>query len=228
MTAPRHSAPAELAPRRLGSRPGLRSDAPGLVTPTPRARGSPLRPSIETPLDRLGGRRRLLEAFAVASATCRRTPPSDRLYPHGHARTNAVFAADAARPTLAEILAAHGYDTAAFVSSFALDARFGLNRGFAIYDDEMVHTGEARIGFSERRGDGTTERAIAWLRTPRDRPYFLWVHYYDPHAKFDPPEPYASRSANRYDGEIAFMDAQLGRLLDAAEAASSVAIRSSS
>ncbi|MDH5307752.1 MAG: sulfatase-like hydrolase/transferase, partial [Myxococcales bacterium] len=163
--------------------------------------------------------------FSRAVATASATLPAHAsiltgLYPHGHgARANAVFVADSTRPTLAEILAAHGYDTAAFVSSFALDARFGLDRGFAVYDDEMRRTG-ASLSFSERRGDETTERAVAWLRSPRARPYFLWVHYYDPHASYDPPEPYASRCANPYDGEIAFMDAQLGRLLDAVDAAS--------
>ena len=220
--------PAELAPAAdLGVPPGAAAGRDVVLvtldTTRPDRLGLYGNDAIETPtLDRLG---REGVVFSKAVATAPSTLPAHTsiltgLYPHGHgARANSVFGVDATRPTLAEVLAAHGYDTAAFVSSFALDARFGLDRGFASYDDEMVHPSKF-IGFAERRGDETTERAIAWLRSPRARPYFLWVHYYDAHAGYDPPEPYASRSANRYDGEIAFMDAQLGRLLDAAEAAS--------
>jgi arylsulfatase A-like enzyme len=220
--------PAELAPARdLGVPPGAAAGRDLVLVTLDTTRADRLglygNDAIETPtLDRLG---REGVVFSKAVATAPSTLPAHAsiltgLYPHGHgARANSVFAVDATRPTLAEILAAHGYDTAAFVSSFALDARFGLDRGFAAYDDEMGRPA-AFIGFSERSGDETTERAIAWLRSPRARPYFLWVHYYDAHARYDPPEPYASRSANPYDGEIAFVDAQLGRLLDAAEAAS--------
>jgi len=178
--------------------------------------------TIETPtLDRLG---REGVVFSEAVAVVPATLPAHAsiltgLYPYGHgARANGVFTADVKHPTLAEILAAHGYDTAAFVSSFALDAQFGLARGFGVYDDKMYRRRNS-IGFSERRADETTERAVGWLKRPPKEPFFLWVHYYDPHTKYDPPEPYASRSANPYDGEISFMDAQLGRLLEAAKAA---------
>ena len=220
--------PAELAPAAdLGVPPGAAAGRDVVLvtldTTRPDRLGLYGNDAIETPtLDRLG---REGVVFSKAVATAASTLPAHAsiltgLYPHGHgARANSIFKVDATRPTLAEVLAAHGYDTAAFVSSFALDARFGLDRGFASYDDEMAHPSKF-IGFAERRGDETTERAIAWLRSPRARPYFLWVHYYDAHTGYDPPEPYASRSANPYDGEIAFMDAQLGRLLDAAEAAS--------
>jgi len=220
--------PAELAPAPdLGVPPGAAAGRDVVLvtldTTRPDRLGLYGNQAIETPtLDRLG---REGVVFSKAVATAPVTLPAHAsiltgLYPYGHgARANGVFAADATPPTLAEILAAHGYDTAAFVSSFALDSRFGLDRGFAIYDDKMLRTGGS-IGFSERRADETTERAIAWLRSPRTRPYFLWVHYYDPHTKYDPPEPYASQSTNKYDGEIAYMDAQLGQLLDAAKAAS--------
>ncbi len=179
--------------------------------------------AIETPiLERLG---RDGVVFSKAVAVAPATLPAHAslltgLYPFGHgARANGVFSLGAAHPTLAGILAAHGYDTAAFVSSFAIDSRFGLDRGFALYDDEMDKGSGSAIGFSERRGDRTTDRAIAWLRGPHTRPYFLWVHYYDPHAPYEPPEPYATRSENPYDGEIAFMDAQIGRVLEAAKTA---------
>ena len=179
--------------------------------------------AIETPvLERLG---REGAVFSRAVAVTPATLPSHAsvltgLYPFANgARANGVFVLDATRPTLASILAERGYDTAAFVSAFAINARFGLDRGFSVYDDEMDEGSGSAIGFSERRGDRTTDRAIAWLSRPHERPYFLWVHYYDPHAPYEPPEPYASQSSNPYDGEIAFMDAQIGRVLEAAEAA---------
>ena len=74
------------------------------------------------------------------------------------------------------------------------------------------------MGFAERRGDETTQRAIQWLEGPHRRPFFLWVHYYDAHAPYDPPAPFAGRYAQPYDGEIAFVDEQVGRLLKAVEA----------
>lgn len=117
-------------------------------------------------------------------------------------------------PLLAERLAALGYATAAFVSGFPLDARFGLARGFAVYDDETT------LRETERRADETTDRALAWLAAaPADRPLFLWVHYYDPHEPYAPPAPWAERyAAAPYLGEVAFMDAELGRLVAAFEA----------
>ena len=104
-----------------------------------------------------------------------------------------------------------GYSTAAFVSGFPLDSRFGLGRGFDHYDDDF---GE---GLSERRAGATTDRALAVLRRRSARPLFLWVHYYDPHDPYDPPEPFRSELRDPYLGEIAFMDRELGRLVEAFE-----------
>ncbi|HEV2495065.1 MAG TPA: sulfatase-like hydrolase/transferase [Terriglobia bacterium] len=118
-------------------------------------------------------------------------------------------------PTLAEILRKDGYSTAAFVSSFVLNSMWGLNRGFDVYDDETGAGAGAASDPSllKRRGDQTVDRALAWLDSHSGRPFFLWVHLYDPHSPYRPPEPYLSRYAGRtYDGEIAFDDAQLGRL----------------
>ena len=118
--------------------------------------------------------------------------------------------------TLAERFAEAGYDTAAFVSAFVLDRRYGLAQGFATYDDRVESSGtKFPSGVVERRADHTTDAALAWLagRKP-DRPYFLWVHYFDAHAAYLPPEPFATRfAAAPYDGEIAFVDRELGRLL---------------
>jgi arylsulfatase A-like enzyme/predicted Zn-dependent protease len=128
---------------------------------------------------------------------------------------NISFVLDAAPPTLAELFSGRGYRTAAFVSSLILEYRFGLNRGFQQYDDQ-VSEGEGEEELPQRRGDHTVDRALSWLQSESSKPVFLWVHLYDPHDPYEPPEPFASRfKGKRYDGEIAFMDAQIGRLLAA-------------
>ena len=107
--------------------------------------------------------------------------------------------------------AASGFATAAFVSAFVLDGRFGLDRGFDHYDDQlgMLSTAERPAACrAARRPD--RRRGLAWLDAAPGR-FFLWVHLYDPHAPYEPPPPFAARFAGRpYDGEIAFADAQLG------------------
>lgn len=118
-------------------------------------------------------------------------------------------------PTLAEILHRNGYRTAAFTSSFVLNSMWGLNRGFEFYDDATDSVPGARSPtLLERRGDHTMDRVLAWLDSHSRQPFFLWVHLYDPHSPYRPPEPYRSRYADHlYDGEIAFDDVQVGRLL---------------
>jgi len=118
--------------------------------------------------------------------------------------------------TLAEALRDNGYSTAAFLGSAVLDSRFGLNQGFDTYFDhfDFSRLDEAHLDQMERRGDLVVDEALNWLRTNPRRPIFLWVHLYDPHDPYTPPEPYASRYRGRpYDGEIVFADAQLGRLM---------------
>ena len=120
--------------------------------------------------------------------------------------------------TLAKILRDSGYTTAAFLGAPVLDARFGLNHGFDTYFDHFELRGleEVHLDAVKRRGDQVVDEATKWLeRNPR-RPVLLWVHLYDAHAPYDPPEPYASRYRGRaYDGEIVFADVQVGRLLAA-------------
>ncbi len=121
------------------------------------------------------------------------------------------------RPTLATLLAANGYRTGAFVGAFVLDHRFGLNRGFSLYDDEIPR--DPTLGDhleAERRGDHVVDRALTWLAADDGRPFFAWVHLYDAHMPYAPPEPFLSRyAASPYDGEIAFVDQQVRRLLAA-------------
>jgi tetratricopeptide (TPR) repeat protein len=109
----------------------------------------------------------------------------------------------------AEKLRASGYHTAAFVSAFALARRFGLARGFEVYDDDFGTR-------AERNATETTNRALAWLAQQQNGPFFLWVHYYDPHYPYTPPEAYRARFAKQpYFGEVAYMDAEVGRLVKA-------------
>jgi choline-sulfatase len=130
------------------------------------------------------------------------------LYPAGHGvhENGRYLAGD--QPLLAEKLHSAGYRTAAFVSAFALARRFGLARGFDLYDDDF---GPSR---TERPSKETTDRVIHYLEHASPQPLFLWVHYYDPHYPYTPPEPYRSRYPTQpYFGEVAAMDEQLGRLV---------------
>jgi choline-sulfatase len=133
------------------------------------------------------------------------------LYPFAHGvRNNGNFVLGDRVPTLATALRDGGYQTGAFVSAFVLDRRYGLARGFDRYDDRFE---------LERRGDRTAAAAAEWLtRAAQDRrPFFAWVHLYDPHDPYDPPAPYAG-FASPYDGEIGFVDEQVGALVDRLDA----------
>jgi arylsulfatase A-like enzyme/tetratricopeptide (TPR) repeat protein len=134
---------------------------------------------------------------------------------HG-VRDNSLFALDVEIPTLTEHLRAARFATAAFVAAFVLDSRFGLDRGFDAYDDEVATRASANFAaVSERPGDAVVDAASAWLRDGPDR-FFLWVHLYDPHAEYRPPRAFRrAAGGDAYAGEIAFADAQVGRLLDA-------------
>jgi arylsulfatase A-like enzyme/Tfp pilus assembly protein PilF len=136
-------------------------------------------------------------------------------YPFAHGvRDNAGFRFPADVDTLATLLRSRGYRTGAFVSAFPLDARFGLARGFDIYDDRLSESPRPAFLEQERAGAATVARARAWLDAPHDRPTFCWVHLYEPHFPYTPPEPYASRFAdNAYEGEVAAADAALAPLL---------------
>jgi choline-sulfatase len=117
--------------------------------------------------------------------------------------------------TLPEILRGAGYETAAFVSAFPLDSQFRLDQGFGRYDDDFGRAEDlGHVGFAERRADETNEAVRRYLEKRRSgKSLFLWVHYFDPHAPYAPPPPYDSLfSGSLYDGEIAFLDEQLGRL----------------
>ena len=118
-------------------------------------------------------------------------------------------------PNLAKVLKAGGYATGAFVSAFPLDSRFGLNEGFDVYDDKYPARAAAALDYPERPAEKTVAAALGWLSEQRGK-WFLWIHLFDPHAPYLPPEPYATRFANDpYSGEVAYVDEALGKLLRA-------------
>jgi len=155
--------------------------------------------------------RRYTQAYATAPQTLpSHTSMMTGTYPGGHGVHENARTLSGAQPLLAEKLREAGYRTAAFISGFPLVRRFGLARGFELYDDELPRGG------NERGAKETTDRAVAWLARNGQAPLFLWVHYFDPHAPYEPPEPFRSRYANDpYRGEVAAMDEQLGRLIAA-------------
>ena len=139
---------------------------------------------------------------------------------HG-VRINGDVALSDAQTTLAEVLAGQGYTCGAFIGAFVLDGRWGLKQGFAHYDDyfDLAKYKRIDLGYVQRPGNVVTDSALAWLDGQKDKPFFAWVHLYDPHQPYDPPEPFKSEYKDRgpvglYDGEIAFTDAQVGRILD--------------
>ena len=138
------------------------------------------------------------------------------LYPAEHGiRDNVSPPLGKTVPVLAEILQQRGFRTGAFVSSIVLSKQSGLGRGFAHYSDQFeVGEDDARfLNTIQKRGDATVAEAVAWLGESGPERRFGWVHLYDPHDPYEPPEPYASRYAGRpYDGEVAWSDELVGRL----------------
>jgi arylsulfatase A-like enzyme/Flp pilus assembly protein TadD len=137
------------------------------------------------------------------------------LYPYQHGlRDNAGFVLDPKHPTLGAMMSRAGYTTAAFVSAFPLDSRFGLNAGFDVYDDQYREASNP-LDFvvAERPAAETLAAARKWYASAQGKK-FLWVHLYDPHAPYDPPSPFREQyRAAPYLGEIAYVDEQLSRFL---------------
>ncbi|MBN1826020.1 MAG: sulfatase-like hydrolase/transferase [Candidatus Eisenbacteria bacterium] len=145
---------------------------------------------------------------------------------------NGAYSLDPERITLAERLSAGGYRTAAIVSSFQLDKKYGLDQGFDEYDDTMpdlftiydqrIARGPRGSQISrnadQRRANEVNARVRAWLAQGGSEPFFLWLHYFDPHETYDPPPPYDGLFPERswpdrqYDGEVAFLDRAIGEL----------------
>ncbi|HET7747029.1 MAG TPA: sulfatase-like hydrolase/transferase [Vicinamibacteria bacterium] len=159
--------------------------------------------------------------FENATATVPLTLPSHAsiftgLFPPRHGvRDNGGFFLGDEVTTLAERLRSAGWATGAFVSAWVLDSKWGLGQGFDHYSDrfELSKYKTLSLGTVQKRGDEVTADALRWLEGVKERRFFAWVHLYDPHTPYDPPEPYASRYPGRpYVGEIAFTDELVGRL----------------
>ncbi len=127
---------------------------------------------------------------------------------------NASFIVKEEFLTLAEHLKSHGYVTGAFVGAYPLDSRFGLDQGFDIYDDEYSTRNPQEYGLKERKAEAVVASALNWLKNQAS-PWFLWIHCFDPHDPYEPPEPFRTRYANQlYDGEVSYVDYALGSLFD--------------
>ncbi len=136
-------------------------------------------------------------------------------YPIYHgARNNGTYYLPEEIKTLAQILKEQGYHTAAFVSSFTVDSRFGLDRGFDLYDDYFGRGQAFKATNAERRAEEVFQAFSRWLEGNNSQPFFCWVHFFDPHLPYDPPSPYLEEFMNRpYDGEIAYMDFYVGQVM---------------
>lgn len=142
---------------------------------------------------------------------------------HG-VRDNGQFYLDDSQTTLAEVLKANGYRTGGFVGAFVLDRRWGIAQGFDSYFDEFdlaKYELAAGIDAAQRPAGEVVDRASAWISADRQKPFFAWVHLYDPHAPYAAPAEYAGRfpqtMEGAYDAEVAYVDAQVARLLKAVE-----------
>jgi arylsulfatase A-like enzyme/Flp pilus assembly protein TadD len=203
----------------------------------PRPKANVLLITLDTTrADRLGcygyaaARTPVLDALAASGVLCQHaytvaplTLPAHAslftgLYPAEHGvRSNGRGRLDESIPTLAEVLRRQGYDTAAFVAAFVLDAKFGLERGFRKYDDDIAEDAPgADPSHRERDGQSVVDAALAWLGEKRERPFFCWVHLFDPHAPYlAHADLFGDEFADRpYDAELAYVDGQVGRLVD--------------
>ncbi len=165
--------------------------------------------------------------FAQAIAQVPLTTPSHAsiltgTYPQVHGvRDMGGFVLEKDVPTIASVVGQAGFDTAAFVGSAVLNRHYGLDRGFAIYSDQMkaeTSSGKLPGVVAEVRGEVVTRRALEWLEKHHSsspgKKFFVWAHYYDPHFPYDPPEPHRSEhSKDLYAGEVAYTDAQVGKLI---------------
>lgn len=137
------------------------------------------------------------------------------LLPPAHGvRDNTGFRLQPGVPTLQGILKENGYATGAAISAFVLRTATGMDAGFDFYDDEVDRSrGEQALGRIQRPGEETIATAQSWIAKRKSNPFFFFLHLYEPHSPYDPPEPYASRYTSPYEGEIAYTDALVGKFV---------------
>jgi arylsulfatase A-like enzyme/Tfp pilus assembly protein PilF len=132
---------------------------------------------------------------------------------HG-VHTNTLSVVNDSFVTMAEFFRTAGFQTGAFIGGSTLDSRFGLDQGFDVYDDDFKIRGAMKFFEAERPAEIVVGRSIGWLQKAQP-PWFLWVHLFDPHFPYEPPEPYRTEySQNLYDGEVVYADSTVGRLLE--------------
>ena len=134
--------------------------------------------------------------------------------PENGVRLNGKRALGSDLPTLAELHHQNGYSTAAFLAAAVLDHRYGLERGFDLYDDDM--STDPRKIQGQRTAGNVCDRALAWLNTRvgDGPPFMCWIHFFDPHIPYSAPERFTKLCPDHYDAEVAYMDEQLGRILN--------------
>src|SRR5262245_710953 len=180
---------------------------------------------VATPnLDRLAREGVLFER---ATATVPLTLPSHssiftgKVPPHHGVHDNGGFFLSEGETTLAERFQKAGYATGAFVAAWVLDSKWGIGQGFDHYGDkfDLSKFKVVSLGTVQKRGDEVMADALQWLEAVKARKFFAWIHLYDPHTPYDPPEPYRSRYRGQlYVGEIAWTDELVGRLTSWLEA----------
>ncbi len=176
--------------------------------------------AIETPtLDRLADEGVL---FDQVMATAPLTLPAhcsiftSRFPPEHGVRDNGGFFLSPDQPTLAAMLKRRGFATGAVVGAYVLDGKWGLNQGFDTYVDDfdLTKLSGFALGDVRRPGNEVVDRALPWLEKVKSRRFFAWLHFYDPHSPYEPPEPFKSRYRDHpYSGSIAFADSQLSRVV---------------
>ena len=176
---------------------------------------------VETPaLDRLAREGVLFEQAmttapltlpAHASILTGRFPPE-----HG-VRDNGGFYLGPDQTTLAEILGPQGFKTGGFVAAYVLDSKWGIGQGFETYADDfdMSKSRGRSLGEIQRPANEVVDKALPWIDTVKDGPFFAWLHFYDPHTPYAPPEPFRTKyKGHPYKGEVAFTDSQVGRVVE--------------
>ena len=138
------------------------------------------------------------------------------LYPPVHGvRDNVIFSLGADHPTIATLLKHQGYRTGGFVSAYPVAGGFGFKAGFDRFNEGFHEAASAGAGAAERPANEAVDAALGWLQKESPEPFFAWLHLYDPHSPYRPPPPFDAEFKDRpYDGEIAFADQQLGRVMD--------------
>jgi choline-sulfatase len=180
---------------------------------------------VETPtFDRLAREGVLFEqAVSVAPLTL---PVHSSIFtgkfpPEHGVRDNGGFFLGLDQLTLAEVLKSRGYRTGGFVGAYVLDSKWGINQGFDTYFDkfDLSETRTMSVGTIQRPGNEVVDEALPWIEQAQGAPFFAWIHLYDAHSPYRPPEPFATRyKGHPYNGEIAFADSQVARLIAKLEA----------